>query len=47
MGRVWKKQIQSARIILSSLLKTHDTRLINNEAISNSMAEIEAIMNLQ
>ena len=44
MGGVWEQQIQSARSILLSLLKTHSQSL-NDESFHTLMVEVEGIMN--
>ena len=44
IGGVWKRQIKSARNILSSLLKIHGTSL-NSEALTTLMTEVEAVLN--
>ena len=41
---VWERQIQSARIILLSLLNTHG-RSLNDESLRTFLAETEAILN--
>ena len=43
MGGVWKRQIQSARAILSFLLKTHGQSL--DESLNTLMTEVEGILN--
>ena len=44
MGGVWERQIRSAKIILSSLIKTHSMSL-NEESLSTLFAEVKAIVN--
>ena len=44
MGRVWERQIRSARSILVALLKMHGTSL-NDESLRTFLAEVEAIVN--
>ena len=44
MGGVWKRSIRSARIILTSSLKTHGTSL-NDESLHTLLIEVEAIVN--
>ena len=44
MGRVWERQIRSARTIISSPIRTHSTSL-NEESVSTLFAEVEAIVN--
>ena len=44
MGGVWEKQTRSARTMLSSLLKTHDTSL-NDESQSTLLNEVKGIVN--
>ena len=44
MGGVWERQIKSARKILSSLLKIHETSL-NGDALTTLMTEVEAVLN--
>ena len=44
MGRVWERQIRSARAILGSLWKTHGEYL-GNESLLNTMTEVEGILN--
>ena len=44
MGGVWERQIRSAKIILSSLTKTHSMSL-NEESLSTLNAEVKAIVN--
>ena len=46
MGGVWERQIRSARTILTSLLKTHGTKL-NDESLHTLLIEVEAIVNLR
>ena len=44
MGGVWERQIKSARVVLSSLLKQHGTSL-NNESLITLLTEVESIVN--
>ena len=44
MGGVWERHIQSARAILSSLLKTHGQSL-DDESLITLMTEVEGILN--
>ena len=44
MDDIWKQQIQSARSILLSLMKTHSQNL-NDESFHTLMAKVEKIMN--
>ena len=44
MGGVWEHQIQSARAILNSLLKTHGNSL-SDESLQTLLVEVEAIIN--
>ena len=44
MGGVWEQQIQSARVILNSLLKT-DGGTLTDESLQTLLAEVEAIVN--
>ena len=44
MGGVWKRQIKSARTILTFLLKTHGTSL-NDESLHTLLIEVEAVVN--
>ena len=44
MGGVWERQIHSARIILSSLMRTHGLSL-SGEAFRTFMAEVAAVLN--
>ena len=44
MGGVWERQIQSARAILSFLLKTHGQSL-DDESFIKLMTEVEGILN--
>ena len=44
MGGVWERQIKSARVILSALLKQHGTSL-NDESLMTLLAEVESIVN--
>ena len=44
MGGIWERQTRSARIILTSLLKTHGTSL-NDEPLHTLLIEVEAIVN--
>ena len=43
MGRLWERQIRSTRIILFSLLKTHNTSL-NTEFLHTLLTEFEVIV---
>ena len=43
MGGLWERQIRNTRIILSSLLKTHNTSL-NNEFLRTLLIEFEVIV---
>ena len=43
MGRVWERQIRTARSILNTLLKTHG-RSLNDEALHTLLIEVEAIV---
>ena len=42
----WESQIKSARVILSALLKQHDTSL-NDESRITLLAEVESIVSLR
>ena len=44
MGGVWEQQIQSARSILSAILRNHGESL-NNESLPTLLAEVEVIIN--
>ena len=44
MGGVWERQIQSARAILSSLLKPHGQSL-DDESLITLMTEVKGILN--
>ena len=44
MGGVWERQIQSARHILSSLMKTHGASL-DEESLNTLFIEVESIAN--
>ena len=41
MGRVWERQIKSARNILSSLLRTH-SRSLDEESLNTLFTEVKA-----
>ena len=45
LGRVWEKQIRSARTILTSLLKTHCNNSLNDESLRTLLIEVEEIVN--
>ena len=45
MGGVWERQIRSARAILSSLLKTHGQKSLDDESLITLMIEVEGILN--
>ena len=42
MGGVWERQIKSARVILSALLKQHGTSL-NDESPITLLTEVESV----
>ena len=44
MGGIWEQQIQSARVILSSLLKTNGGTL-TDESLQTLLVQVEAIVN--
>ena len=44
MGGVWERQIKSARVVLSALLKQHGTSL-NDESLITLLTEVESIVN--
>ena len=44
MGGVWKRQIKSARVIISALLKQHGTSL-NEESLITLLTEVASIVN--
>ena len=44
MGRVWEKQIRSARTILTFLLKSHSSNSLNDESLRTLLIEVEAVV---
>ena len=44
IGGVWEQQIQSARSILSAMLRNHGESL-NNESLCTLLVEVEGIIN--
>ena len=44
MGSIWERQIKSARVILSALLKQHGTSL-NDESLIALLTEVESVVN--
>ena len=44
VGGIWEQQIRSARVVMTSLLRTHGSSL-NDDALNTLQIEVEALLN--